>query len=439
MSSLLPDATGSFRRQIVILTTCVTAFAMVVLTVVLQVILADLSKSTVDRVLEDRADAVVGSAVSASTGASLEVPSTELDSGVVVYDAAGDTVVGIAAAPLRGAYTSLSAVETTRFRTVGETRIIAEPFTTSSGIPGVVVVSERLAPYEEAERYALIVSLVTGALATAAAAAIAAWVTSRALKPVAVLARTAADWSEHDLSRRFELGAPTNEITALAGILDTLLDKVSAAIRSEQRLTSELAHELRTPLTAVQGTADLALMEDGLSPDARESMKDIADAARRMSTTITTLLEVARTEASQLEASSCSLVDVIEDVLRNVDHDHLEVEVSVASHRVGAPSAILARALAPVVENAVRFARHRVSISSSESPTGNVIVTIDDDGPGVDSPAEAIFLPGTTSSGGSGAGLGLALARRMARSIGGELDLAQPQGPTRFELRLPRF
>ena len=55
------------------------------------------------------------------------------------------------------------------------------------GTAGVVVVSERLAPYEAAERYALIVSLVTGVLATAAAAAIAAWVTSRALAPVAVL------------------------------------------------------------------------------------------------------------------------------------------------------------------------------------------------------------------------------------------------------------
>jgi two-component system OmpR family sensor kinase len=436
--SLQPDATGSFRRQIVILTTCVTAFAMVVLTVVLQLILADLSNSTVDRVLEDRADAVVGSVVDATAGTSLEVPTAELDSGVVVFDATGTAVVGIAAAPLQETYTALSTTDVTRYRTVGETRLVAAPFTTTAGTPGVVVVSERLAPYEEAERYALIVSLITGALATAAAAAIAAWVTSRALMPVAVLARTAADWSEHDLSRRFELGAATNEITALAGILDTLLDKVSAAIRSEQRLTSELAHELRTPLTAVQGTADLALMGDGLSPDARESIEDIADAARRMSTTITTLLEVARTEASQREASSCSLVGVVEDVLRNVHHDHLEVKVSVASHRVAAPSAILARALAPVVENAVRFARHRVSISSSESTTGDVIVMIDDDGPGVDLPAETIFLPGTTSSGGSGAGLGLALARRMARSIGGELDLAQPQGPTSFVLRVPR-
>lgn len=438
MTAPLPDATGSFRRQIVVLTTCVTAFAMVVLTVVLQLILASLSASTVDRVLEDRADAVVGSAIAATTGATLDVPNAELDSGVVVYDAAGTAVVGIAAAPLQDAYTALSTAGATTFRTQGATRMIAEPFTTTSGATGVVVVSERLSPYEEAERYALIVSLATGALSTAAAAAIAAWVTSRALQPVAVLARTAADWSEHDLTRRFELGAPTNELTALAGILDTLLDKVSTAIRSEQRLTSELAHELRTPLTAVQATADLALLDEDLSPDARESMEDIAGAARRMATTITTLLDVARTEASQLAASSCSLADVVEDVLRNVPHDGLEVEVSVADHRVAAPAAILARALSPVLENAVRFAHHGVSISSPESTSGDVIVVIADDGPGVDVSAETIFLPGTTSAGGSGAGLGLALSRRMARSIGGDLELVKSQGPTRFELRLPR-
>lgn len=66
--SPIPLAVGFFRRQIVVVTSCVTAFAMLVLTVVLQLILADLSKSNADRVLEDRADAVAGSAIQASTG-----------------------------------------------------------------------------------------------------------------------------------------------------------------------------------------------------------------------------------------------------------------------------------------------------------------------------------------------------------------------------------
>lgn len=424
----------------VILTTCITAFAMLLLTVVLQLILADLSQASVDRVLADRADAVADSVVAATTGARLDISTTELDTGIVVYDASGRPVGGVGTPGLADDYRTLGLAGTTQHRTVGQDRLVAKPFATPGGTAGVVVVSERLAPYEAAERYALIVSLVTGVLATAAAAAIAAWVTSRALEPVAVLSRTAAEWSEHDLGRRFGLGAPTNEITALAATLDTLLDKVSAAIRSEQRLTSELAHELRTPLTAVQGTADLALLDEDLPPDVRETMKEVAAAARRMATTITTLLEVARTEAGTRDAASSSLAEVVEEVLRTVAHERVDVVVSVADQRVAAPPAILARALTPLVENAVRFARTQVVVSSPDTAagSGDVRLLVEDDGPGIEDPTDDVFLPGTTSSGGSGAGLGLAIARRMARSVGGEVTLARPQGPTRFELRLPR-
>lgn len=425
----------------VVLTTCVTAVAMLLLTLVLQVVLSDLSRRSVDRVLADRADAVTDSVAAASTGRRLDLSTTELDTGVVVYDATGRPLGGTATSGLGEAYRSLGGAGTTERRTVDGARLWAQPFTTPGGTAGVVVVSERLTPYAAAERYALIVSLVTGVLATVAAAAIAAWVTSRALEPVAVLSRTAAEWSEHDLGRRFGLGPPTNEITALAATLDTLLDKVSAAIRSEQRLTSELAHELRTPLTSVQGSADLALLDEDLPPDVRETLEEVAAAARRMATTITTLLEVARTESGTRDPASSSLAEVVEEVLRAVPHERVELVVSVPDQRVAAPSAILARALTPVVENAVRFARTRVVVCcpASDAGSGDVRVVIEDDGPGVADLADDAFLPGTTSSsGGSGAGLGLAIARRMARSVGGDLELVRPQGPTRFALRLPR-
>lgn len=411
---------------------------MLVLTVVLQLILADLTKSNVDRVLHDRADAVASSAISASTSRELVVPSADLDPGIVVYDAAGRPVVGVTAARLKDGFDTLGTSTSTQFRTVGRAvRIIAIPFTTSGGDRGVVVVSERLEPYEEAERYALIVSLITGALATAAAAGIASAVTTRVLKPVALLAETAADWSEHDLLRRFALGRPTNEITALAATLDTLLDKVTTAIRSEQRLTSELAHELRTPLTAVQGTADLALMQDDLAPSMREALVEISAASRRMATTITTLLDVARSEAAVMEAASCALGDVVRDVLDALPHDGLTVRVDLVDQRVAAPETIAARALAPIVANALRFARDEVVISAVAGSAGAVDVVVEDDGPGVEGDAERIFEPGVTSSGGSGAGLGLTIARRMARSVGGDLEVVHAHTPTRLVLRLP--
>jgi signal transduction histidine kinase len=300
-----------------------------------------------------------------------------------------------------------------------------------------VVVAERLAPYEQAERYALIVSLVTGLLATGAAAAIAAWVTKRALRPVGVLATTAAEWSEHDLARRFDLGPPTNEITSLAAILDTLLDKVSVAISSEQRLTSELAHELRTPLTAVQGTADLVLLRDDLPVAAREDLEEISVAARRMAATISTLLELARSDASLLAAASSSLAEVVHEAVESLSPARVSFEVDVGDDRVGAPHDLALRAVAPVVENAARFANGTVTITSSTTGGPGLRLVVADDGPGIPDDLDDIFEPGTTSGSGSGAGLGLAIARRVARSVGGEVELTG-HFPTVFTVHLPR-
>lgn len=429
---------GSFRRQIVVLTACVTAFAMVLLTLVLQLLLADLTRRNVDHLLEDRADAVVSSTVTASTGDTLVVPDAALDTGVVVYDDQGRPVTGIAIRDVQQEYGALGTSDRRRYRDIDdEIRLIAEPFQTDSGLRGVVVVGEPLAPYEQAERYALIVSLVTGLLATGAAAAIAAWVTKRALRPVGVLANTAAEWSEHDLARRFDLGPPTNEITALAAILDTLLDKVSVAISSEQRLTSELAHELRTPLTSVQGTADLALMRDDLPVAAREDLEEISVAARRMAATISTLLELARSDVSLLAAASCSLAEVVDEVVTSLSPGRTSFAVDVGDDRIGAPHDLVLRAVAPVVENAARFARGIVTITSSATGGRGVRLVVADDGPGIPDDLDDIFEPGTTSGTGSGAGLGLAIARRVARSVGGDVELAE-RSPTVFTVRLPR-
>ncbi|WP_460811613.1 sensor histidine kinase [Nocardioides salsibiostraticola] len=430
--------TGSFQRQIVILTACVTAFAMVLLTLVVQLILASQTTRNVDRVLEDRAEAVAGSVTSDSAGADLSVPASALDRGVAVYDANGVLVSGFVPPGLADAYADLSRADSLEQRDDDDDRrLLALPFTTGAGTPGVVIVDESITPYEEAEVYALMVSLATGALATAAAAALAAWVTRRALKPVSVLASTAADWSEHDLSRRFDLGPPTNELTALAGTLDSLLDRVTAAIRSEQRLTSELAHELRTPLTTIQGNADLALMNEDLSASTREDLTEISAAAHRMTSTISTLLELARNERDVAESAVSSLAEVVDEVVRNAPGE-VDVEVDVPDLQLGLPHALAVRTLTPIVANAVRFADSVVRVQVASDTTSTVDVIVEDDGPGVQGDPAAIFDAGTTSGGGSGAGLGLSLARRVAQSCGGDVVLTHPAGPTRFTVRLPR-
>jgi signal transduction histidine kinase len=99
------------------------------------------------------------------------------------------------------------------------------------------------------------------------------------------------------------------------------------------------------------------------------------------------------------------------------------------------------RILQPLLDNACRYASSTVSVSI-ERADGVVRYTIDDDGVGIaDEERERIFEPGVRGSqgarNGGGAGLGLALARRLARSADGEIEaLARPHGG-RFVITLP--
>jgi two-component system OmpR family sensor kinase len=348
-------------------------------------------------------------------------------------------VAGSTPNSLREYYEDLSETGRVVIKNVSHgTRVWAQPFTTPDGVAGVVIVTERLGAYEEAERLALIVSLVTGGLTTAAAAGISAWATRRALRPVAEMASTATDWSEHDLGRRFGLGGPTNEITALAGTLDTLLDKVSLAIRSEQRLTSELAHELRTPLTTIRGRADLILLRNELPAAARVDLMEISAVCGRMSATIATLLELARTETSMVDASQSSMAEILAEIHQESDSSSVSFTVEPTEARVAVPKTLGVRAIAPVVENALRFARTSVRLVPRTSD-GAVELVVEDDGPGVDSgEPDAPFEPGIRSTGGGGSGLGLALSRRILRSVGGDVKLVESTGSrTRFVIILP--
>jgi two-component system OmpR family sensor kinase len=253
------------------------------------------------------------------------------------------------------------------------------------------------------------------------------------------MARTAEDWSEHDLSRRFALGPPGNEITALGATLDGLLEKVTQAIRAEQRLTGELAHELRTPLTVIRGNAELMTQRSDLTQDARDDLAEISAASRRMAETITSLLNLARNSGVPGN-TDVALGEVVSDALAQLPAtDRARVTLaSMPEHsRTSMPTSLAARALVPVLENAARFGT-RVQVEF-EKTSAQWLVHIDDDGPGLAAgDLETAFAPGYTT--GDGAGLGLSLARRIARSGGGDVVSAPPPScwSTRFTVALPR-
>jgi signal transduction histidine kinase len=336
-----------------------------------------------------------------------------------------------------------------RYADVGGTdvRLYATPVTSGGRRVGTVVAAVSLAPYEQTRRLALIASLVLGALMLVVVAIAARWLLGAALQPVTRMTRQAADWSEHDLDRRFALGEPQDELSELAATLDGLLDRLATSLRREQRFSAELSHELRTPLARVMAESELALRRERTPSEYRRALEQINRNAAQLTRTVDALLAAARHEAGFGRRSADAQAVAVGAAAACADlasHCHVELDLTPpnAPIRVAVDSDLGERILQPLLDNACRYASRTVSVSI-ERADGIVRYTIDDDGVGIaDDELERIFEPGvrgnqTAPGGAGGAGLGLALARRLARSADGEIvALGRPRGG-RFVITLP--
>jgi signal transduction histidine kinase len=329
-----------------------------------------------------------------------------------------------------------------------DVRLYAVPVTSGGKRVGTVVTGVSLVPYEHTQHVALVSSLILFAVLLLLVAVVARWMVTLALRPVARMTAQADDWSEHDLDRRFALGEPRDELTTLAHTLDNLLGRVAASLRREQRFSSEMSHELRTPLAKVRVEAELALRHERTADTYRDALRHVLAGADQMERIIDTMLVVAREEAS----GSRGTADALEAAERAAEScaalaqsRGVDIDVSSAGPpaRVAGDTDLIERILVPVIENACRYGKGHVSVSS-EQRDGADTFTVVDDGPGVtEAEADRIFEPGERGSAGrhngvtDGAGLGLALARRLARAAKGDVDVSLGGEGARFTIVLP--
>ncbi|MEG9224914.1 sensor histidine kinase [Aeromicrobium sp. Sec7.5] len=434
------------RGRIVRSTALVTAVAMAAVIGTVLLVLAALTRDSVTTALEDRLELVLATSGAGDgdgdTGPGLAAPDDAIDEAVWIFDDSGQQVRGPDAGQnVQDAAESLADVAERTSLEQRERLYLAAPLpaTRSGGPAGVVVVSESLEPYERTRNLVAIGLGVLGVIVTVGTSAIAAWTVRRALAPVGSMAISAEEWSEHDLDSRFATSpGGGDEIAALGDTLNLLLDRVAGALRGEQRLTAELAHELRTPLTAIRGEAEIALM---MAPEDRVAgrLREVVALVERMSTTITTLLDVARGEGDR--GATCGPLEIVRAVLAD-QHErpgvNTHVVIAVGLPDAAAPLALATRALAPVVDNAMTHASTSVTITATTHDR-RVEISVTDDGPGVGAAGVAdVFAPGARGGDSAGAGLGLALARRVARSLGGDVVLTRDHDPTVFTLSLPR-
>jgi signal transduction histidine kinase len=432
----------SLRTRVTLGTVVVLAAGLIVVSVALNLLLANRLSADADSVLGSRAAAVMATLEITRDG-TLEVrdapDDAALDDHAWVFGPAGEPLARSPATPrVARVVTSLARTRARTYASPTEhLRLLAQPVGDDGGA-GVVVVGVSMDPYRHTERIAGLGTVVLDLFVLLAGALAARAAVGAALRPVADMTARAARWSEHDLHRRFALGPPRDELTGLAATLDALLGRIDAALRHEQRLSAEIAHELRTPLAGVRAEAELALARESTGAELREALRAVLDGTDRMSAVIETLLAAARSDGVRGAGDAVAAVRAAERVIgpaAAAHHRRVVVHAADDPMPVGAGEEVVAGALHPLLENAVRHAAHEVEVRVVRGEDGQVVIAVADDGEGIAAAdAERIFEPGVSAAG--GAGLGLPLARRLARAAGGEVT-AIPQRGGRVELRLP--
>ena len=235
-------------------------------------------------------------------------------------------------------------------------------------------------------------------------------------------------------------GSYPTEVQPLVDDLNGLLEHRHRTVRRAIAKAGDLAHGLKTPLAVLAREAEVADAQGH-----HDLAVTMAQQVERMRRQIDYHLAQARAAASgAVVGSRCSVAESADALARTLLRLHAErglaIDVQVPSdHSVRGQREDLEEMLGNLLDNACKWARSRVVVAST-CQDSRVVVTVDDDGPGIEpSMREAVLRRGVRADEAApGSGLGLAIVRDLAQLYGGSISLAEaPRGGLRARLELP--
>lgn len=291
-------------------------------------------------------------------------------------------------------------------------------------------------------RRRVLVGGVLGVLVALVAGAVVAFGLSSRLRRLELGSREVA---EGRFTTRFQVDA-RDELGALARSLDTMQRQLEQLDSSRKRFIATASHELRTPLQSLSGYVEL-LRDEDLDDDTRRSfVAQLEEQIDRLTRLSSDLLDLSRLEIGgvELRPENTDLHALASKVAREfgpiVERDGRSLAVELVGEPViqSCDPDRVAQLVRTLIDNALKHSRPgdpvRVRVCRRQ---GAAQIEVSDGGPGVP-PEELpnIFEPFHGASDGSGAGLGLAIAREIAHQMRGELTVASRPGDTTFTLRL---
>lgn len=277
------------------------------------------------------------------------------------------------------------------------------------------------------------------------AAIVAFGVATRLTREHRLVASAARSVASGDTSARVELRTSDADLRQLAADVNAMIERLVGLLSVQERFIAHAAHELRTPLTSLRIELEHAMRACRDPSDYDSALRGALESVRRLTDLAEDLLQLARLKAVPTEQAVAAIEDALADAVADVAAVGRIKEVSIVTEAVSAnvrgDRSGLARLFRNVVENAVSFSPRGGTVRIEARVAGErVVVGVTDEGPGLGSDdEERVFEPfarAVRDDGAEGTGLGLTIARGLARAFGG--DVRAEHGPGgRFFVELP--
>ena len=293
--------------------------------------------------------------------------------------------------------------------------------------------------------------VATTALLLVVAVGVGWFMARRALSGVARIAGTARRISGGSLDERVPVKKQQDEIDQLALTFNQMLDRIQQLVNEIREMSDNIAHDLKSPITRIRGTAEVTLTTGQSLTEYKNMAASTIEECDRLLGMINTMLLISRTEAGlgQVEREQMDLAAVVRDACELfralAEEKGVDLQCRCPAHVfICGDIRMIQRMTANLLDNAVKYTPGggKIEVRLDAKPDRPVQLAVRDTGIGI-SPEDQPrvfdrFYRCDPSRSQPGTGLGLSLARAIARAHQGDVILeSQPQQGSTFRVFLP--
>ena len=276
------------------------------------------------------------------------------------------------------------------------------------------------------------------------------WLAKKALTPVREITAAAEQITAAHLDRRLPTPGVADEIGRLTDVLNAMLSRLDSSFLQAMRFSADASHELKTPLTVLRSSIEDLAESPTLAPTDRGAVSALLEQTHRLTGITESLLLLSRADAGRLKLdfASCDVLEIItacaDDALIMAEPGRITIEKTLPDALTATVDPRrLGQILLNLLDNAVKYNRPGGIVRvTALAGSAELTITVANTGPSI--APEHIphlferFFRSTPQPDTPGQGLGLSLARELARAHGGDLKLLRSDAEwTEFALNIP--